>query len=77
MNFVCVYCKKATNEITVMVDKKHFLHRGCEEAFKKDKLIDKWKPAFEKGGFLYGLKGPVNENIAKGYECCKSILINQ
>ena len=71
MNFVCVYCKKETNEIVIMVDKKHFVHLGCENDFIKEKLIDKW----EKSGLLEGLT--YKENIGNELECSISTLINQ
>jgi len=33
-------------------------------------LVNRWEHLFEKGGFLYGLKGHINPDIAKAYECC-------
>jgi len=66
MKFTCVHCKKETNDVMVMVDKKHFLHIGCKDAFNKRKeIIDKW----EKSGMLDGLI--YKEDIGKEFECCK------
>ena len=34
----------------------------------REEIIRKW----EKSGLLDGIVGPLNENIAKQFECCKS-----
>lgn len=75
MNFTCTYCEKPINGVSILLDKTHFLHQGCEKAFKEN-IVGKWGPLFEEGGFLHRLKGHVKEDIAKEYECCKSAKIN-
>lgn len=45
------------------------------ESLKKQRqrIIEIW----DKSGFLEGLSGHVNENIAMMYECCKSAKLNE
>lgn len=44
MNFTCTYCEKPINGVALILDKTHFLHQGCEEAFKKNKNCYCGKP---------------------------------
>ncbi len=66
MTFTCTYCEKPINCVPILIDKTHFLHPQCEEAFNKNK---KW------AGFLEGVKGLIPSEIADKYECCKSTII--
>ncbi len=36
MHFTCTYCEKPINGVALLIDKTHFLHQGCEEAFKNE-----------------------------------------
>ncbi len=60
MYFVCVYCKKETNEIVIMVDKKHFVHLGCENDFNKERLTNNLEDILND-----------KENVSDELECCK------
>lgn len=80
MHFTCTYCEKPINSVTIIIDKTHFLHQGCEEAFKKkENVIKKW----EDSGLLDGLKSMDKMNpeqakiIEQTFGCCKSEIINE
>lgn len=45
MEFTCTYCKKPITGMTILIDKTHFLHKECEEAYnaKVEACIEKNK----------------------------------
>lgn len=80
MHFTCTYCEKPINGVALLIDKTHFLHQGCEEAFKNK---NKWSKMFDEGGLLHGLKSmdKINPEQAKIIEqtfgCCKTAEIKE
>jgi len=72
MNFTCGHCGKIINCSARLIDNT-FLHATCEEPYKRAKIYAKW----EKSGLLEGLKGHINDDISRKFECCKSTLINE
>ena len=67
MVFRCAHCNKDIKEVSIVIDKRHIIHKSCEDEYKKEKLRSKW----EESGLLDGLKGPLNDEVAKLFECCK------
>lgn len=72
MEFTCGHCGKLINCSAIIVDGT-FLHATCKEEYKRRKIYAKW----EKTGLLDGLKGQLNDDISRLYECCKSTPINE
>jgi len=63
--FVCRYCEKPIQGMVTIDGETNISHPECIEK--------KWESAFEEGGILHGIKGPIkNEKMTKLLECCKS-----
>lgn len=66
--FVCYFCEKEIQGITVVVDERHLAHISCDKKNKVEKAKTKW----DNLGFLDGLKGHVRPEVAALYESCKT-----
>lgn len=63
MNFVCKHCEKEINEVIVVID-HNFLHKSCENDYKRAKIVNKWKES----QILDDIKDNVDKNIIKLFE---------
>ena len=72
MDFTCTYCEKPITCMAVIIDSTHIFHRACEKAYKQEQLREKVIKKWEDSGLLKGLKGPIKEDIADLYDCCKT-----
>ncbi len=58
MEFTCTHCHKPIYTVAIILDKTHFIHEGCIDAYnnaekqKEEEVVEKW----EKSGLLTGLK---------------------
>ncbi len=41
MHFICSHCEKEIRGLTIVIDKTHFVHQECEEAFRNAGLTEK------------------------------------
>lgn len=67
MEFTCTYCEKPINGVGILVDKTHFLHQGCEEAFniKKSNLNYLKNKLEEKDAIDNAIKNNTLGNLTK------------
>ncbi len=50
IHFTCTHCQKEINGVAILLDKTHFLHKTCEESFRKENgfdTIDEARAKFE------------------------------
>jgi hypothetical protein len=67
MFFRCAHCNKEIKEVSIVIDKRHIIHKSCEDEYKKERLINK----LEASGLLDDVKTPISDEIDKLFECSK------
>ncbi len=72
--FVCHYCEKDIQGVTIVTDDNHLSHPECAKLEGTKVLVNtKWDDL----GFLDGLKGHVKPEIAALYECCNPTILTK